>query len=176
MKKIAFLLILTGLSYFLYKESQPTEHLSQSPKIENELQNGGFKVTHIQDGDSFIGELNNEKITIRLKHVDCPENGQAFGRKAKEFTSANCLNKIVQLIHNNERDQYNRLIAEVILPTGENHNKLLVENGFAWHNTKFSSDESYHSLEQEARKSKKGLWTDKNPVAPWEFRKLKRNQ
>jgi len=45
------------------------------------------KVIHIADGDT-ITVLNetNEHIKIRLNGIDCPEKGQAYGNKAKQFT------------------------------------------------------------------------------------------
>ncbi|HPG42173.1 MAG TPA: hypothetical protein PLI87_22500, partial [bacterium] len=46
--------------------------------------------------------------------------------------------------------------------------------GYAWHFKKYSKDEGLAALEQDARKAGKGLWADKNPIAPWEFRKLMR--
>ena len=45
------------------------------------------KVIHITDGDT-ITVLNdtNEQIKIRLNGIDCPEKGQAYSNKAKQFT------------------------------------------------------------------------------------------
>ena len=52
-----------------------------------------------------------------------------------------------------------------------NINKELVKNGLAWHFKKYSSDVEYAKLERQARKSKVGLWKEKNPIAPWDWRK-----
>ena len=45
------------------------------------------KVIHIADGDT-ITVLNaaNKQIKIRLNGIDCPEQAQAYGNKAKQFT------------------------------------------------------------------------------------------
>jgi endonuclease YncB( thermonuclease family) len=53
-------------------------------------------------------------------------------------------------------------------------NQALVSNGLAWHFKKYSKDMSYDVLEQKARASKIGLWSDPNPTAPWDWRKSKR--
>jgi endonuclease YncB( thermonuclease family) len=82
-----------------------------------------------------------------------------------------CFGKYVTLIHNNKFDRNKRLIAEVILQDGTNLNKELVKNGLAWHFKKYSKDNSYADLENEARASKVGLWADNNPIAPWTWRK-----
>jgi len=49
-----------------------------------------------------------------------------------------------------------------------------VKNGFAWHYKKYSKDNSYDDLEKQARKLKLGLWNDKIPTAPWEWRKSRK--
>lgn len=39
---------------------------------------------------------------------------------------------------------------------------------------KYSKDTSLVELEEEARRARRGLWQDKEPVPPWEWRKMKR--
>jgi len=46
----------------------------------------------------------------------------------------------------------------------------MISEGFAWHYKKYSKDKSYDALENDARINKRGLWTDQNPVSPWNFR------
>jgi len=53
-------------------------------------------------------------------------------------------------------------------------NRELVRGGFAWWYRKYSKDESLGKLEADAKKNKRGLWTDKNPVAPWDWRAAQR--
>ena len=74
----------------------------------------------------------------------------------------------------NKFDRNKRLIAEIILIGGRNLNKELVRNGLAWHFKKYSDNEDYAELENEARQNKIGIWSEPNPVAPWEWRKTKR--
>lgn len=74
----------------------------------------------------------------------------------------------------NKQDRNKRLIAEVILEDGRNLNKELVKNGLAWHFKKYSDSEEYAQLETEARNKKIGLWSEPNPIAPWDWRKPKK--
>jgi len=129
------------------------------------------KVISIKDGDTIAILYNNKKLTIRLAHIDCPEKKQPYGLAAKQFVSDKCFGQIVTIQHNNEYDRSKRLIGEVILFGNENLNKELIKAGLAWHFKKYSTDKSYASLEQEARKKRTGLWSEPNPVAPWEWRK-----
>jgi endonuclease YncB( thermonuclease family) len=47
----------------------------------------------------------------------------------------------------------------------------MLRAGMAWHFKKYSDDTEYAQLENQARRTKTGLWADKNPVEPWIFRK-----
>ena len=129
-----------------------------------------YKVIGIKDGDTFELLIDNSTQVVRLAHIDCPEKKQPFGQKAKQLVSNLCFGKYVTLIHNNKFDRNKRLIAEVFLQDGTNLNKELVKNGLAWHFKKYSKDNSYADLENEARASKVGLWADNNPIAPWTWR------
>lgn len=131
----------------------------------------GYKVICVKDGDTFEILMNGKVQVIRFAHIDCPEKKQPFGQKAKQFVSDLCYGKNVTLIHNSRFDRNKRLIAEVILQDGTNLNKELVRNGLAWHFKKYSKDNSYADLENEARESKVGLWADNNPIPPWTWRK-----
>ncbi len=52
-----------------------------------------------------------------------------------------------------------------------NVNKELLRQGMAWHYKYFNKDEELAELEQEAREKKIGLWSQPNPIAPWDFRR-----
>ena len=55
------------------------------------------KVVGVTDGDT-INVLNKGKeVKIRLYGIDCPEKGQAFGKKAEEFTSDMVFGKVVEV-------------------------------------------------------------------------------
>ena len=129
------------------------------------------KVISIKDGDTIAILYNNKTLTIRLAHIDCPEKKQPYGQAAKQFMSDKCFGQTVTIQHHNEYDRSKRLIGEVITASGENLNKALVKAGLAWHYKKYSTNTSYAALEQEAKKQRIGLWSEPNPVAPWEWRR-----
>lgn len=132
-----------------------------------------YKVVSVKDGDTIGVLMDGKEVKIRFNHIDCPEKSQPFGKKAKQFVSDHCYGKMVRL-KGNKKDRYGRILAEVFLPNKKNLNKELVKNGLAWHFTKYSSDKDYAQLEQQARKKKIGLWSEPNPVAPWDWRKERR--
>lgn len=125
-------------------------------------------VVGIQDGDTIelrlvyngkdAKERRGKNLRIRFAHIDCPERGQPFYKVAKVFTSDYCFGKEVKIIHDNEFDRYGRLVGEVILPDGENLNKLLVMYGLATHYKKYSDSEEYAKLEDDAKLEGVGIW------------------
>lgn len=135
-----------------------------------------YLVIGVKDGDTIVLLIDGKEQTVRLAHIDCPEKGQAFGKKAKKLVSDLCFGSKVKIKHNNEYDRYKRLIAEIILPNGTNLNQEIVKQGLAWHFVKYSDDAYYHQLEQEARAKKIGLWSDPNAQAPWDWRKERRSK
>lgn len=135
-----------------------------------------YKVIGIKDGDTLVILMDGKEQTVRFTHVDCPEKKQPFGNKAKQFVSDRCFGTYVTLVYDekNKYDRYKRLLAEIILEDGRNLNKELVKNGLAWHFKRYSKSEEYARLEIEARRQKTGIWSEPNPIAPWDWRKPKK--
>ena len=135
-------------------------------------------VTGVSDGDTItVLTHDKQKIKIRLYGIDCPEMGQAWGNRAKQATSDAVFGKqvIVQPI---ETDRYGLTVAIVLMPDGESLNERLVRDGLAWVYPQFCKLDAIcyplRRLEQSVRMSQRGLWIDKNPVPPWEWRKKER--
>ncbi len=110
---------------------------------------------------------------IRLHGIDCPEKRQAFGKRAKQFTSTLVFGRTatVQVM---DRDRYGRTVGEVLLPDGRSLNRELVRAGFAWMYRRYTNDQSLSDLEEEARVAQRGLWADQNPIPPWEWRIMRK--
>ncbi|HMR17935.1 MAG TPA: thermonuclease family protein [Sphingobacterium sp.] len=133
-----------------------------------------YKVVGVKDGDTFVVLMEGREQVVRFAHIDCPENKQPFGNNAKQFVSDLCFGTYVTLIHDNDYDRNKRLIAEVLLEDGRNLNKELVKNGLAWHFKRYSDSDEYAKLEAEARSRQIGVWSEPNPIAPWDWRKPKK--
>lgn len=131
------------------------------------------KVVGVSDGDT-ITLLTPEKrqVKIRLDGVDAPETRQPYGAKAKQFTSAFAFGKEARA-RVKELDRYGRTVADITV-ADQSLNKALVREGLAWWYRKYApADLSLKQLEFEARQAKRNLWSDKAPIAPWEWRKGK---
>jgi len=131
-------------------------------------------VVSVLDGDTLESLHNTQPERARLSGIDCPEKGQAYGKKAKQAASALVFGKEVTL-QTHGKDKYGRTLADVLLPVGMNVNHELVKDGWCWWYRKYAPlDAELEKLEKEARDAKKGLWVDPKPVPPWEWRKRSR--
>lgn len=131
------------------------------------------QVVGVLDGDTLEVLTGHHTERIRLSGIDCPEKGQAFGQKAKQAASAWVFSKEVTL-QTHGKDEYQRTLADVILPDGTNVNQALVNDGWCWWYRKYAPGNTVlEGLEREARERKRGLWADPHPVPPWEWRKRK---
>ena len=131
------------------------------------------KVVRVLDGDTIEVLVNKEPIRIRLANIDCPEKKQPYGSAAKKYVLKIAAHEMVT-VEAETKDRYGRTIGEVILPNGGSLNRQLIRDGYAWHYKKYSKSALLANLENEAHMNKVGLWQDKEPIAPWDWRRGKR--
>jgi len=127
------------------------------------------KVVGITDGDTIKVLKDGKEVKVRLDGIDCPETGQAFGKRAKQFASDMVFGKEVK-VKSKGLDKYGRTLGEVILPDGKSLNRELIRAGLAWWYRQYSQDSTLGVLESEAREERIGLWADADPIAPWDYR------
>ena len=83
-------------------------------------------------------------------------------------------------VETTKRDRYGRQIGKVLVD-GRDVNLIQVQQGMAWFYREYQREQSrndrklYESAEYGAKAQKRGLWLDPEPVAPWNFRKNRRN-
>ena len=128
-----------------------------------------WKVVSVHDGDTLTAvDAVNVQHKVRLQGIDAPEVKQAFGTKARDRLAELTLRKVVR-VNVHEHDRYGRLLAD-IEAGGQSVNRRMVADGMAWHYSRYSKDAGLAAAEREARAARRGLWADKAPVAPWEWR------
>jgi len=139
------------------------------------------RVVRVTDGDTIvILDANDTQHKIRLTGIDAPERGQAFGTKSKEHLSDSVAGETV-VVEYDKYDRYGRVLGKVLLD-GNDVNLEQIEAGLAWHYKKYQAEQTvadriaYSDAEMDARRHKRGLWVDLNPVPPWDYRKAKRDQ
>lgn len=128
------------------------------------------KAVSIYDGDTFTVVRKGKTVTIRLYGLDCPKPGQPYHTEAKEFTASRVLKKNVWVAPVTG-DRYGRTVARVYVH-GRSLNRALVGAGLAWWYPKHAKRiPELQYLEGVARKSKIGIWSQPNPIPPWEWEK-----
>ena len=133
------------------------------------------KVVGVSDGGTITVLHNGKGERIRLHGIDSPEKRQAFGNRAKQFTSKLVFGKTVT-VEVMDRDRYGRTLGVVLLPDGRSLDRELVRAGFAWWYRRYApDDETPEQLEREARGAELGLWADPHAVPPWEWRKMRKS-
>jgi micrococcal nuclease len=123
------------------------------------------------DGDTITVVHNGKAVKIGLYGIDTPEESQSFGKTAKQFTSVMLYGKTVE-VETKGIDPYDRFVALVNVG-GKSLNEALIKNGYAWVYRKYCIEafcKDWLKLENVAKYGKIGLWSEPNPILPWEFR------
>lgn len=133
------------------------------------------RVVGISDGDTItILDAGNRQHKIRLSGIDAPESHQAFGQKSKANLSALVFNRQV-IAECTKTDKYRREICKVLVGDID-ANLEQVKAGMAWWYRHYANEqprqdqEAYEAAEFNAKIRRLGLWADKNPTPPWDWR------
>ncbi len=137
-------------------------------------------VVKVLDGDSMkVKNKGNGRVyEIRLYGIDTPEYRQPYSNKARQLTRRLVLGKEVS-VRKKDIDRYDRIVA--LVSRGNTLvNRELVRNGLAWFYGRYCLEQplcdELKTLEAQARKQKRGLWRDRNPVSPWEWKHGKKTE
>ncbi len=104
------------------------------------------RVVGVSDGDTITVLHNGKGERIRLHGIDCPEKRQAFGNRAKQFTSTLVFGKTVT-VQALDQDRYGRTVGVVLLPDGRSLNHELVRAGLAWMYPRYTDEQRVSQLE-----------------------------
>ena len=127
------------------------------------------KVIAVTDGDIFtLLTPGKQRVTIRLFGIDCPENGQDYGKQSREYLGDLIFFDTVKVLSKGSDEQGRTLGIVTVLNT--NVNERMLQRGLAWHDIKYDSTRLWSDYEKKARQFKKGLWASPNPVPPWQWR------
>jgi endonuclease YncB( thermonuclease family) len=127
------------------------------------------KVIVVIDGDTLVVLHNGAKEKIRLMNIDAPEKNQPYGMDARQAMFSLVFKKQAQ-IDSKAVDKYGRTVALVTV-NGINVNEEMVKRGMAWEYSSFKPGRIYMALQSEAQQARRGLWSQRNPIAPWVWRR-----
>lgn len=138
------------------------------------------RVVRVADGDTVTLLVSGVEHRVRLASIDAPEvghgrkqPGQPYGQASRRALSDLVAGKSV-VLRCYERDRYGRDVCDVPLGGGRTANQIQVATGMAWANQqgsgKYLRDDGLLALQRTARDQRLGVWRDKAPVPPWEWR------
>ena len=127
------------------------------------------RVLIVHEGDRLTIHHQGRKDMVYLREVDCPELKQPYGKQAKHATAAYIANREV-IVRDMKQDRQGRIIADILLPDGRQIAHELVKEGLAWVQPGSVHDQALKDMEELARASKNGLWSEPNPIPPWKWK------
>jgi micrococcal nuclease len=129
-------------------------------------------VSKVQDGDTLTLKSGETTHKVRLAEIDAPELKQAFGKESRESLLSVALGKDATAFCS-PKDRFGRNICKVLVD-GSDLGAHQMSRGMAWVYVGYAKKGSpMFGLEATAKNVKAGLWSESNPVAPWDFRKQK---
>jgi endonuclease YncB( thermonuclease family) len=136
-------------------------------------------VVGVHDGDTLtVLTPDNDEVKVRLEGIDAPESKQPFGEASKQSLSAMTFNKPVRLVCT-KTDRFKRKVCRVF-QDGRDVNRAQLERGMAWHFKRYADEQPAaerqgdDAAEGAARANRRGVFSDPNAVAPWDYRAERR--
>ena len=147
------------------------------------------KVIAVSDGDTItVLAPGNRPTKVRLAGIDAPERNQPFGQKSRQHLADLVFGKEVR-VSVVDKDRYGRIVGIVYVPLKIPNGEIIVdvdlaqiESGHAWAYRDYlkglpaGKAGRYVAAEKDAKEKKQGLWTDKDPEPPWQWRKDQRSK
>ena len=134
-------------------------------------------VTAVADGDTVrVSDSHGRSRRVRLSYIDAPEMSQAGGIASRDALRQAVLGQKVR-VEVFDTDQYRREVARISL-SGRDVNLGQLANGHAWHYRSIARKADYAryaEAEQNARKTRSGLWRNSGAEAPWDYRRRERH-
>jgi len=161
----------------LYKNVD--EQLDQFTEEEIELAGFAGEVTRVVDGDTLdVRDDAGNEYRIRLAGIDAPESDQPYG-SASRRNLASLVDGRTVIVQSYKTDDYDRLVGTVWIG-GMDICLEQVKAGLAWWYEYHKDEQSradqiaYANAEREAQGAKRGLWSEGNPINPYDWRQGQR--
>jgi micrococcal nuclease len=115
---------------------------------------------------------------VRLAGIDAPEARQRFGLEARRRLSERAVGRQVRVeaLGLTLRGYTVGLVLSFGIDLGLGQ----VQDGMAWYAGRRAgtlsprADRQYRAAQAAARKARRGLWRDLNPMSPWDWREMRR--
>ena len=129
-------------------------------------------VSWVADGDTLLvlPDQAHEAVKLRIEGIDAPERCQPGGDASRDVLIGLVHRKTVQ-VFTHGTDTYGRVLGRVELE-GQDVGAEMVASGMAWAYRFRETAGPYAALERQARRQKKGLFAQAQPMTPRVFRQF----
>jgi endonuclease YncB( thermonuclease family) len=128
------------------------------------------RVIAVHEGDMLTLVDHGRKVRVRLDGIDAPELAQRFGWAALRSLAVLCRGKDATVAERG-KDEQGHVLGTVTCDKVDAGAEQ-VKRGLAWvFRTYLPLGSPLYELETNARLMQRGLWRDKEPLPPWEWRK-----
>lgn len=127
-------------------------------------------VLEVVDGDTFRAVVDGEKIRVRIMGINSPESGgfrdeEDWGAEAKTYAKQKLEGRTVTLFTDPGDpmfDQFDRLLAHVVMENGMNYAVLAVAHGMAhtyiMRHQELTIGDTLRKAERLAKAERRGMW------------------
>ncbi|MES0874319.1 thermonuclease family protein [Sinimarinibacterium thermocellulolyticum] len=126
------------------------------------------EVVRVHDGDTLTLRCDGKPLTLRLAGIDAPEYRQPGGREARAALAA-LIDGRPLAVAVTASDRYGRRIGDISID-GNEVSLSLVAQGWAWCGARSAA--ACRSRQESARRARRGLWREPDPLPPWRWREL----
>ncbi len=132
------------------------------------------KVLAATDSDNIsIMNSNGAAVTVRLYCIACPAPGQPYSKEAAQYLQNLIVGKNVD-VEVKWQDYDNKQVSKLSID-GNDVGAQLAGAGLAWYDSKVYQDGQVAAAVVQAQSQKTAIWSQPNPVAPWDYLANKRN-
>lgn len=166
------------LSLSIQAESKSTVIGSRNNPIINKIVTPDVikgQIILAKDGDTYIVKSGMSSYTIRLHWADCPEiahykteRNQPYGQEALAYVNKKYVGK--QVTVTKKGLSFKRIVGDVVLEDGTDVATDLVSKGLAQLDMRYKPTKELVTQQAKAKADKRGLWSQKNPIEPVEWR------
>ncbi|MDR1164179.1 MAG: thermonuclease family protein [Candidatus Accumulibacter sp.] len=133
-------------------------------------------VSEVTDGNRLtLRRSDGVELKVRLAGIDAPGLRQPYGLRARDYLVRICEKKSAEVVVESV-DKNRQVVGRVHCYADPNKNPIdstleQLSRGVAWVARENAVDAQLKALEARARRGRRGLWIDPNPIPPWDWNK-----
>ncbi|MDX1914650.1 MAG: thermonuclease family protein [Methylophilus sp.] len=126
------------------------------------------KISYFYDGDTVKINDGDAQYKLRISDIDAPERQQKHGLKSRRALMKLCQHADI-ILDLYDYDRYHRRLGQLTCDN-QSVSEYMVSNGHAWLYRRYAQNPQLAQAEKHARQKRIGLWSDKRPIPPWQWR------